>query len=45
MSLFKYFEPISSLPTSQQTGLSELTTSEANKSVQKVLEKKKLGEK
>ena len=41
MSLYIYFHPVSSLPMSQQSGLSECTTFKANKAVEQVLEKKK----
>ena len=47
MSLYNYFHPVSSLPTSQQSGISERMTVKANKAVKQVLEKlekKKVGE-
>ena len=40
MSLYNYFHPVFSLPTSQQSGLSEHGTFEANKAVEQVSEKK-----
>ena len=44
MSLYNYFHPVSYLPMSQQSSLSEHTTFEPNKAVEWVLEKKKTGE-
>ena len=45
MSLYNYFHPVSSVPMRQQSGLSECTTFEANKAVERVLQKKKAGKK
>ena len=41
MSLRRYFKPISTLPTPEETGISAVATKEANKAVKRVLDEDK----